>query len=376
MIPIKLINHIKQSEGDSHNPNRTIEFSWSPTSTCSVEPSFGTVEPGQSLQLQLCIEAIEPGQIREQLQCKIECGPVLNLDVAAQIKPPYVTLDCGRLDFDVVEVGATSTKSLTIINRNPVEGKWSATSLTDLLIEPSELEIGPLSEATVKVTWSPNKVYDIDNETIAMSGTEYGQLRLRGSSIRPHAEFSLACITIPDLFVGVKSSITLQLDNKGPLEAAFRIMEKLPSLPATLEFSVTSSTDLSPLKPYESRQIELEIIAFEKQIITDFILGAQVDNAERPALIEIKGRVRRLEVEVTNLDDGAACEKVEFDINNLYEIRTKRIRLTNKTGIKSKFVIGADRLQGTPPKVHHEDDQLTWKPGTSIKIELKPLRKK
>ena len=38
---------------EDQNPNQTIEFSWSPTSTCSVEPSFGQVEPGQSLPLQL-----------------------------------------------------------------------------------------------------------------------------------------------------------------------------------------------------------------------------------------------------------------------------------------------------------------------------------
>jgi len=356
-----LINNISAADD---NPNRTIEFSWSPTETCSVEPSFGCVAPGQSMPLQLCIEASASGLINDHLKCKIECGPVLTLEVTAQIKPPYVTLDCGRLDFGVVEVGSTNPKTVTVMNRSPVEAHFSAATIDEIAIEPDELAIGPMGEATVKVTWSPSKVYDIDNETICASGTEYGQLKLRGSSIRPHVEFSVASITIPDLFVGVKSSITLQLENKGPLEATFRIVdaEQLPSLPDTLQFAVGEHTDLSQLKPYESRRIEIEVISFKKQTINNFIMMADVNNSERPALIEVKGKVRRLEVEVINLSTGQSCQSIDFDINSLYEIRTQRIRLINKTGIKSKFVIKANQLQGQLPKVHHEEEGLVWKP--------------
>ena len=289
---------------------------------------------------------------------------MLNLEVKAIIKSPFVTLDCGRIDFDIVEVGKTMTKQVTVINRNPVESLWSAQTIPEISIEPNRLELPPLSEATVMVTWSPKKVYDIDNQTITMVGTEYGELRLKGASIRPHAEFSVACVEIPDLFVGVKSSVTLKLENRGPLEANFTILdaEKLPHVPATLQYKVTESTDLSPLGAYESRLIEVEIISFEKQEIQNFILAADVQNAERPALIEIKGIVRKLEVEVVNLADEKPCNSLYFAISSLYEVKSQRIRLTNKTGIKSKFSIRANRLQGERPNVEYEENGLSWKP--------------
>ena len=106
------------------------------------------------------------------MKCKIECGPVLNLEVKAIIKSPFVTLDCGRIDFGIVEVGKTLTKPVTVINRNPVESSWAAQTIPEISIEPNRLHLAPLSEATVMVTWSPQKVYDIDNQTISMLGTE------------------------------------------------------------------------------------------------------------------------------------------------------------------------------------------------------------
>ena len=174
----------------------------------------------------------------------------------------------------------------------------------------------------------------------------------------------MACVEIPDLFVGVKSSVALKLENRGPLEASFKIIdaEKLPHVPATLQYQVTESTDLSPLGAYESRLIEVEIISFEKQEIQNFILAADVQNAERPALIEIKGRVRKLEVEVINLADEKPCDSLHFAISSLYEVKSQRIRLTNKTGIKSKFSIRASRLQGERPNVEYEENGLSWKP--------------
>ena len=94
---------------------------------------------------QLCIEAVEAGKIDEILQCKIECGPVLNLEVKAIIKSPFVTLDCGRIDFNIVEVGKTLTKPVTVINRNPVESSWSAQTIPEIR-HGSRLALAKLSK--------------------------------------------------------------------------------------------------------------------------------------------------------------------------------------------------------------------------------------
>ena len=68
------------------------------------------------------------------------------LDVCAVVQPPLITLDCGNVDFGIVEVGSRVTKTITVINRNPVEGTWSAESPSSITIEPDHMTLAPLSE--------------------------------------------------------------------------------------------------------------------------------------------------------------------------------------------------------------------------------------
>ena len=46
-----LINQLQ--EGERHDVNKILKFSWLPTQICSIEPAFGSVPPGQSFPLQL-----------------------------------------------------------------------------------------------------------------------------------------------------------------------------------------------------------------------------------------------------------------------------------------------------------------------------------
>ena len=233
------------------------------------------------------------------------------LDVCAIVQPPLITLDCGNVDFGIVEVGSRVTKTITVINRNPVEGSWSAEPPSSITIEPDHMTLAPLSEEQVgcpkkislknfcglknskffpwtpwekvTVTWSPDHINDISRETIKVTGTEYGHLKLRGSAIRLHAEFSSTLDHIPDTFVGVQANFTLVLENKDPRgHLAFIDGEKLPSVPETVKFWVSEKADISPLKAYESRAIEIEMISHKRQILEDFIIVAHIKNAAAP----------------------------------------------------------------------------------------------
>ena len=97
----------------------------------------------------------------------------------------------------------------------------------------------------------------------------------------------------------------------------------------------------------ESRNVEMRLISYKKQKLKNFIIAADIVNSKRPTLVEVFGEVRTLEVDLTS--DGEKCEKLEFTLSSLFDNKSKRIKIDNKTRIKSEFNVRAKQLQGKHP---------------------------
>ena len=208
-----LINQIPPAhECERQDMNKILKFSWHSSPICSIEPAFGSVPPGQSFPLQLCIEAEQSGNINEKLICDIENGSPLEFEVNAIINEPKVKLDCGKVDFGIVEVGKAQQVSFKVMNRNPVKTEWAiSTDNPEISISPTSTILEPLDEIIVEVTWTPSTINSIDNTVMNLFGAAHNELLLWGQAIRPLVQFDQIVTTIPDTFVGVPASFELAL---------------------------------------------------------------------------------------------------------------------------------------------------------------------
>ena len=160
--------------------------------------------------------------------------------------------------------------------------------------------------------------------------------------------------------------------NKSPIQSEFYFVDysMLPSVPETLQFRPAPDQNMAPLEPYERRPITIELISYKNQELSEFIIAADVKNALEPALIEVKGQVRTLEVDILSARGKNVDEKIdrlEFELSNLYDVESKRIRIKNKTGIKSKFRIRVETLNGKHPTVDYEQPGFKWAASSGIK---------
>ena len=215
-----LINQILPAqECERQDMNKILKFSWHASQICSIEPAFGCVPPGQSFPLQLCIEADQSGIINEKLICDIENGSPLEFEVSAIINEPKVILDCGKVNFGIVEVGKTKKITFKVMNRNPVKTEWAIlTDNPEITISPTSTILEPLDEVAVEVMWAPSNINSIDNTVMNLFGAAHNELLLWGQAIRPLVQFDQIVTTIPDTFVGVPASFELAL---GPFSNRF-----------------------------------------------------------------------------------------------------------------------------------------------------------
>ena len=164
--------------------------------------------------------------------------------------------------------------------------------------------------------------------------------------------------------------------NKSPLESEFYFVDysMLPSIPETLQFRPAPDQNMGPLEPYERRPITIELISFKNQELSEFIIAADVKNALEPALIEVKGQVRTLEVDILSArgqDVNNKIDRLEFELSHLYDVASKRIKIKNKTGIKSKFKIKVETLNGNHPTVNYEQPGFKWTPSCDLHSDRK-----
>ena len=146
----------------------------------------------------------------------------------------------------------------------------------------------------------------------------------------------------------------------------------LPSVPETLQFRPAPDQNMGPLAPYERRPITIELISYKNQELNEFIIAADVKNALEPALIEVKGQVRTLEVDILSARGqnlNKKIDRLEFELSNLYDVESKRIKIKNKTGIKSKFRIKVETLSGNHPTVTYEQPGFKWIPQSNLQLD-------
>ena len=161
--------------------------------------------------------------------------------------------------------------------------------------------------------------------------------------------------------------------NKSPIESEFYFVDysMLPSVPETLQFRPAPDQNMGPLEPYERRPITIELISYKNQELSEFIIAADVKNALEPALIEVKGQVRTLEVDILSArgqNVNKKIDRLEFELSNLYDVESKRIKIKNKTGIKSKFRIKVETLNGNHPTVNYEQPGFKWIPPSNLNL--------
>ena len=121
-------------------------------------------------------------------------------------------LDCGKVDFGIIEVGKTKQITFKVINRNPIKTEWAIlTDNPEITVNPASTILEPLDEILVEVTWAPSTINSIDNTIMNLFGAAHNELLLCGQAIRPLVQFDQIVTTIPDTFVGVPASFELTL---------------------------------------------------------------------------------------------------------------------------------------------------------------------
>ena len=152
-----------------NNSPSLIPFQWDQQTTSEhillVEPSCGELQACSETCCELSVSAGGPCNIAETVTCRLghvddlgRASQTLSLPVSAAVKNCELVVGEAELDFGLIRLGESATRTLTVRNpeRSPVDCSIRLSPTGDLDVEefdfcPSSTTILPLDTCTIQV---------------------------------------------------------------------------------------------------------------------------------------------------------------------------------------------------------------------------------
>ncbi|XP_072179053.1 deleted in lung and esophageal cancer protein 1-like [Diadema setosum] len=370
-----------------------------------VQTPEGQIPPESSVELEMTIIGGHPGRIDHTLQCRIDYQETtIPLRVIADIKGPDVSIEAPSLDFGLVRFDQSVKKTFFITNESQVVAKWrlregaeflltdaeSGQKFSEFSITPSEGELGPLQSAPIEVVFTPTCCRRLDS--VIEMNVEGGKTRyvgVYGVIQRPQACLLSCSLELPEVYVGIPVTKTVQLFNQCQLPAHFVWSKPIGRQASCCD--VTFDPVEGVLGGHLQIPVTVTITAKEEGELTEVWVPCVVNGMEKPIFLDVKANVQGLRVTyatpatsrpVTSPDNLLGREEVSkddqktplaLDFGSEVELMSTPSRvlvITNHTAIPAPFNLIVDKFAAgkppTPPPRERTSAESQRRPGALL----------
>jgi len=354
-----------------------VTFRWEVVATetgiVGVDPPVESVNPGELVELEVKVTGEIPGCLDTQVRCVIdEAEQDLVLPVKATVKGPTVLIDDKSLDFDLVQLGNSVKKSVSIRNVTQIHANWkisiqNSENSEEFELLPSQGTLEPLERHQAYVLFTPttegshNCVLQLDVQNGATS-----HVKLKAFVQSAKVCFMESSIEVEEVYLNTPAQVVgAQLVNQTPFPTEFRFGEVLGEQKDNCDVIITPSS--GKLSPKQLIDLKAELTCNIKGQIDNIFIPCYIENNENPIILSINCFVKGLDVKFCfqNYSLGRCIENkqsntLEFiEEMKLGETANVEFVMENLTGIETDWSLKLDNFMA--PAV--------------IKEEIKPVER-
>eukprot|EP00062_Callorhinchus_milii_P025638 gi/632986835/ref/XP_007910459.1/ PREDICTED: deleted in lung and esophageal cancer protein 1 [Callorhinchus milii] len=339
-----------------------IKYEWDRVNDChiiEVVPSFGSIEPNNSHDLQISITGGKPDKITHNLKCTIkhQKEPIF-LHLEATVLGPHLCIDLPSLDFGLVRLRTAMISKILIKNPCQISARWHLQESTVCLRERNEAvsqftfkpcrgELLPLASCCVTILFKPQRCQSL--KTVLQLNVENGStshLSVMAEVQEMHVCLMNCSLAFKVLYVGIPAQGIATLFNQTQLPVKFH-WGKLIGKQAS-EYSATVMPSSGLLGPNKQMEVCVEFVAFIMGEVTDLALLCKVERMKEPLLLQMSGNPMGLKVTYNVLNK--ANQNSDNLVLNFKDVLVnepvkQRLVMTNDTAIPASFSIVVEHFR-------------------------------
>lgn len=264
----------------------------------AVDPVSGELAPGESLPCRVLLEAAEVGAVELELTCVLEHGPRLPLFARAEAVGPRVTALQPGIEFGLVQVACTESRTLTLRNETDVPVSWvlrDSSGELQLSCDCGALE--PWATVEVTVSFTPSRPGAFLARLTVEAGGPPTEVEVRASALAPAAALDCTRVDLGDSFLTVAVERPLRLRNLTQLPAEFSWQPEVLGVPSGA-ISVEITPSAGTLAPGEVLDLTARFVPL---VLGKWagVVACDVAGAARPIGFELVTEIKGLELEYT-----------------------------------------------------------------------------
>ncbi|CAH8567822.1 unnamed protein product [Schistosoma intercalatum] len=342
-----------------------------------LEPTIGSIDPGQSINIDIMVSSSKSITIKENIPCFINILPnsPLWLYIEVEFSGPTIIFDRTDCNFGLMRPNETAEMDILLTNTTPSPRKWFVKMETfidkfgsDLQAHPSYGVIKPFQSVKMNLTFTPQVTRSVrDFITVHTEDSEeISKLLIIAEVQTPLIDFHPLHIDFNQCFWNVPVTETVTITNLNMLDCDLEWIEPIGNDKEWVTINVIPKT--YRIIGQQSQLFEISICAHKQKSVEDLQIPLRVNGLNEFLYLPITAKVQGLSINYFpfNQDIDSICKEssheninipnntlnetmiLDFGQNiGLFEPVEKWIEFRNNTPIPTRICVDTGRLSTT-----------------------------
>ncbi|CAH8599427.1 unnamed protein product [Schistosoma haematobium] len=339
-----------------------------------LEPTIGSIDPGQSINVDIMVSSSKSITIKENIPCFINILPnsPLWLYIEVEFSGPTIIFDRTDCNFGLMRPNETAEMDILLTNTTPSPRKWFVKMETfidkfgsDLQAHPSYGVIKPFQSVKMNLIFTPQVTRSVrDIITVHTEDSEeISKLLIIAEVQTPLIDFHPLHIDFNQCFWNVPVTETVTITNLNMLDCDLEWIEPIGNDKEWVTINVIPKT--YRIIGQQSQIFEISICAHKQKPVEDLQIPLRVNGLNEFLYLPITAKVQGLSINYFpfNQDIDSICkesshENINIPNNNLnettildfgqniglFEPVEKWIEFRNNTPIPTRICVDTGRL--------------------------------
>ncbi|CAH8589151.1 unnamed protein product [Schistosoma rodhaini] len=293
-----------------------------------LEPTIGSIDPGQSINIDIIMSSSKSTMIKESIPCFINILPnsPLWLYIEVEFSGPTIVFDRTDCNFSLMRPNETAEMDVLLTNTTPSPRKWFVKTETfidkfqsEIKMHPSYGVIKPFQSVKMNLSFTPQVTRSVrDIITVHTEDSEEtSKLLILAEVQTPLIDFNPLHIDSKQCFWNVPVTETVTITNLNMLECDLEWIEPIGNDKEWVTINVVPKT--YRITGQKSQLFEISICAHKQKSIEDLQIPLRVNGLNKFLYLPITATVQGLSITYfpLNQDLDPICQEISHENINI-----------------------------------------------------------